>query len=228
MVVSMQSRAGFMKMGGAVGVMMFLQFWYWYPLKHFLSLSFAPTMIIGLNKDFDMPNSFAVTCLAPPSMFAYPKAEEKKEDEKKLVATAVLSTTARAKAREARKEARKLTAPGGLGSPTKDSPSKDHPGEGPALERSSSLMSTNSYMSLEEQGGKDKEDAETKPKKDKEPSSFPVCNPARLTVAQSRFIAMQPSAVQRYRPVTVNANVASGSFNDPTSNPSPTFIESRS
>ena len=26
-VVSLQSRAGFLKMGGAVGVMMFLQFW---------------------------------------------------------------------------------------------------------------------------------------------------------------------------------------------------------
>jgi 26S proteasome regulatory subunit N2 len=59
-----------------------------------------------LNKDFDMPNQFAVQCNAPPSMFAYPKVEEKKEDEKKVVATAVLSTTAKAKAREARKEVR--------------------------------------------------------------------------------------------------------------------------
>jgi hypothetical protein len=65
-------------------------------------VSSAP--ISGLNKDFDLPNSFAVQCNAPPSMFAYPKVEEKKEDEKKTVATAVLSTTARAKAREARKE----------------------------------------------------------------------------------------------------------------------------
>ena len=154
-VVSMQSRAGFMKMGGAVGVMMFLQFWYWYPLKHFLSLAFAPTMLIGLNKDFDMPTSFAVTCNAPPSMFAYPKVEEKKEDEKKLVATAVLSTTARAKAREARKEARKLNT-SGLGSPSKD-PAAAGVGEGPALERSSSLMSTASYMSVEEPGGAGKE-----------------------------------------------------------------------
>jgi hypothetical protein len=35
---------------GAVGVLMFLQFWYWYPLSHFLSLAFSPTMLIGLNK----------------------------------------------------------------------------------------------------------------------------------------------------------------------------------
>ena len=46
---------------------------YWYPLMHMLSLSFSPTMLIGLNKDFDMPTDFSVTCHAPPSMFAYPK-----------------------------------------------------------------------------------------------------------------------------------------------------------
>jgi 26S proteasome regulatory subunit N2 len=78
-VVSMQSRAGFMKMGGAVGIMMFLQHWYWYPLQPFLSLAFSPTMLIGLNKDFNMPTQFEVTCNAPPAMFAYPKIEEKKE-----------------------------------------------------------------------------------------------------------------------------------------------------
>jgi 26S proteasome regulatory subunit N2 len=60
--------------------MMFLQHWYWYPLQLFLSLSFSPTFLMGLNKDFDMPLSFEVTCNAPPSMFAYPKVEEKKED----------------------------------------------------------------------------------------------------------------------------------------------------
>lgn len=107
-ISSMQSRAGFIKMGGAVGLMMFLQHWYWYPLLPFLSLAYSPTMLIGINKDFDMPKGFEVVCNAPPSMFAYHIIEEKKEDDKKLVTTAVLSTTAKAKAREARKEAKKL------------------------------------------------------------------------------------------------------------------------
>jgi hypothetical protein len=31
-----------------VGMMMWTQYWYWYPLLHFLSLSFQPTAIIGL------------------------------------------------------------------------------------------------------------------------------------------------------------------------------------
>lgn len=138
-VISMQSRAGFMKIGGAVGMMMFLQHWYWYPLLPFLSLSFTPTMLIGLNKDFNMPTAFEVTCNAPPSMFAYPKIEEKKEDEKKMVATAVLSTTARAKAREARKEAKKLGR-----QPSLDSELAPIP-----LERVHSHLSTTSYISID-------------------------------------------------------------------------------
>ena len=52
-----------------------------------------------------MPTSFNVTCAAKPSLFAYPKmTEAKKEEKKERVATVLLSTTARAKAREARKE----------------------------------------------------------------------------------------------------------------------------
>ncbi len=138
-VISMQSRGGgFMKMGSAVGVMMFLQHWYWYPLLPFLSLSFTPTMLIGLNKDFNMPTAFEVTCNAPPSMFSYPKIEEKKEDEKKVVTTAVLSTTARAKAREARKEAKKLGRQ-----------SSHDSMDAIPLERVPSHLSTTSYLSVE-------------------------------------------------------------------------------
>ena len=151
-VVSMQSRAGFIKMGGAVGVMMFLQHWYWSPLLPFLSLAFSPTMLIGINKDFDMPVSFEAVCNAPPSMFAYSSsAEEKKEDDKKQVTTAVLSTTVRAKAREARKEAKKLSGSNSsIGRPAAASSSTpmDLLNE-VLLERVSSHLSTTSYLSVE-------------------------------------------------------------------------------
>ena len=117
-VVSMQSRGGFMKMGAVVGLMLWLQYWYWYPLKLFLSLAFSPTALIGLNKDFDLPVSFFVKCNAPESMFSYPKIEEKKEDTREKVPTAVLSTTVKAKARVARKEAKRLAAGGTGGNDT--------------------------------------------------------------------------------------------------------------
>ena len=62
-------------------------------------------------------------------------------------------------------------------------------------------MSTNSYVSVEEQGagkeaGHKGEKDDDKPKK--EPPFFTLTNPARLTVAQSRFVTLQAPSLQRY------------------------------
>lgn len=188
-VVSLQSRAGFLRMGGAVGMMMFLQHWYWYPLMPFLSLSFSPTLLVGLNKDFNMPTNFELTCNAPPAMFAYHKIEEKQVDDKKLVLTAVLSTTARAKAREARKDARKLGK-----QPSMDSDlGKEIP-----MERVTSHLSTQSYLSLEAEKN-DKVTETPKAKKVKDPASFQLTNPSRLIPQQQRFVSLPQD--QRYQPV---------------------------
>jgi 26S proteasome regulatory subunit N2 len=141
-----------------------------------------------------------VTCHSAPSQFAYPKPEEKKEGPAKPVATAVLSTTARAKAREARKEARKLVGGGGSPSGKGASAAKAGEGEGleaPALERVTSYLSTTSYLSLDEP--KEKEEAK-QTKKEKEPSSFSLANPSRLSVAQAPKVTLQEG--QRYLPVS--------------------------
>ena len=103
-VISMVSRTGFAKMSAVVGLMVWSQHWFWYPYMHFLELAFQSTAVIGLNKDLLMPKSFSAICRAKPSCFAYPKhLEEQKEEKKELVATAILSTTAKAKARQAKK-----------------------------------------------------------------------------------------------------------------------------
>jgi 26S proteasome regulatory subunit N2 len=84
---------------------MFLQYWYWYPLLNFLSLSLTPTALIGVNENLKVPKSFAIVSNAKPSLYKYPdflKKEEGKEKEK--VETAVLSTTAKVKARVGRKQ----------------------------------------------------------------------------------------------------------------------------
>lgn len=86
-----------------VGLTMFVQFWYWFPLAHFLSLSFSPTAIIGVTDKLKVPK-FKIECHSQKDLFGYPPkaASEVKQQTEKLT-TAVLSTTARAKARAALK-----------------------------------------------------------------------------------------------------------------------------
>lgn len=83
-----------------IGLAMFSQFWYWFPLAHFLSLSFSPTTIIGVRgEDISIP-SFKINCHTKPDIFDYPPMFEENTDKSvEKVATAVLSTTAKAKAR---------------------------------------------------------------------------------------------------------------------------------
>jgi 26S proteasome regulatory subunit N2 len=97
-------------------------FWYWYPLAHCACLSFLPTGIIGLNGDLKVISHYHVFYLglilcsqapkfeyvsnAKPGIFAYPASivKQLKETVAK-VATAVLSMTAKVKAREKKKAA---------------------------------------------------------------------------------------------------------------------------
>lgn len=74
-------------------------------LLNFLSLSLTPTALIGVNENLKVPKSFTIVSNAKPSLYKYPdflKKEEGKEKEK--VETAVLSTTAKVKARVGRKQ----------------------------------------------------------------------------------------------------------------------------
>lgn len=102
--ISLQSRTGHTNVSAVVGMLVFTQFWYWYPLGHFLSLAFKPTSIIGLNSDLKMPQ-MEFKSNAKPSLYAYPPPlEEKKEKEREKISTAVLSITAKHKKKEAEKK----------------------------------------------------------------------------------------------------------------------------
>lgn len=52
--ISMQNKSGSSNMPAIVGMALFSQFWYWFPLAHSLSLAFTPTAIIGVNKDLQV------------------------------------------------------------------------------------------------------------------------------------------------------------------------------
>ncbi|XP_019093277.1 PREDICTED: 26S proteasome non-ATPase regulatory subunit 1 homolog B-like [Camelina sativa] len=60
------------KVTAVVGLAIFSQFWYWYPLIYFICLAFSPTAFIGLNYDLKFPK-FEFMSLAKPSLFEYPK-----------------------------------------------------------------------------------------------------------------------------------------------------------
>lgn len=53
--IAVQSHSGYFRRSAVVGLAVFTQYWYWYPLSYFLTLAFAPTALIGLNSDLKMP-----------------------------------------------------------------------------------------------------------------------------------------------------------------------------
>jgi 26S proteasome regulatory subunit N2 len=102
--ISLQTQTGNLNMAGIVGAVVFTQYWYWFPLTHFLSLSMSPTAVIGVDQKLEVP-VFKFHSNTRPSFFDYPPEQTAKVDEApEKVKTAVLSTTAQAKRRAAKKE----------------------------------------------------------------------------------------------------------------------------
>jgi 26S proteasome regulatory subunit N2 len=103
--IALTSKAGLSKPMAVAGMVLGQQFWYWYPLIHFNSLTFAPTCIIGVNEDLKIPKTWSVLSRAPPSYFDYPPNLEPPTSEKVARTSAVvLSTTVKVKARAALKK----------------------------------------------------------------------------------------------------------------------------
>lgn len=178
-----RSNRNFTSMTSAVGLVLWLQHWYWYPLMHMFSLALTPSFTIGLNKDLKYPKSFSINCQSKPSVFAYPKRlEEKKEEKKKRVETVTLSTTAKNKARLARKRAK---------------------------EEASDAMDVDGKKEVEEDNQEEQEtspivvEEKKKKKREPEPTSYTVSNPSRITALQSEYCSF--SAGQRYTPICPEA-----------------------
>lgn len=169
--ISLQSRTGHTNMSAVVGLMIFTQYWYWFPSSLCLSLAFAPTAIIGLNSDLKMPK-VEYRSNAKPSVYAPPPLlEEKKREEKERVTAAVLSITARAKRREAAQSKTSQAASSGA--------------TGAAAEK----------MEVDEQPSAEKiaEDKKLKEEKEKpkeEPNFEILSNPARVVRQQLKVVHM--------------------------------------
>ncbi|KAG6394852.1 hypothetical protein SASPL_145442 [Salvia splendens] len=162
------------KMTAVVGLAVFSQFWYWYPLIYFVSLAFSPTALIGLNNDLKVPK-FEFLSHAKPSLFEYPKPTTVPTTTSAAkLPTAVLSTSARAKARASKKDAEKANA------------EKAEP-------------SSVKGMASEEDGDAMQIDSTVEKKSEPEPSYEILTNPARVTPAQEKFIEFLEDS--RYVPV---------------------------
>lgn len=182
--IALRSRSGHDRVTAVVGMAVFTQWWYWYPLAYFLSLTFAPTALIGLNGALQMPR-LEVTSAARPSQFAYPAPlSDKKEEEVKKVPTAQLSTTARAKTKA-----------------KKDAAEKAEKGK-EAIEKAGA-KGGKKEEEKEKEGGDamevEKEPEAKKVKKEKEPESEVLSNPARVIPAQEKYIKFPEGS--RYAPL---------------------------
>lgn len=177
-----------------VGLTVFVQSWYWFPFAHFLSLSFAPTSIIGVKEDLKAPK-FELNCHTKPEVFQYPpKVEESKEKQPDKITTAVLSTTVKAKARAKKNQAKKQEEEGIKPEPTDDKMDIDE---------------TDKKAKDDKESKESKEDAEDSKNKDEQLSirytktPYKIGNLSRVLPAQSNYISFSKDSrfvpVRRFR-----------------------------
>ena len=174
--VSLQSRTGHTSMLGVVGMLVFTQYWYWFPLTHFLCLAFQPTAVIGLNANLDMP-VVKFRSGAKPSTFGYPpNLEEKKKEDKEKVTTAVLSITNKQKKKEAEKKK------------GKDGDDK--------MEVDEKKEDKKEKMEVDEKKEEDKKEEKEKDKSEEpEPNFELLSNPARVMKAQLKVVSLEDGEI---------------------------------
>ena len=98
--LSLVSTTGSNKMSAIIGMALFTQYYYWFPMIHFINLAVSPTMIYGLDSTLQIVKNYKMLSKAKPSLYGYPIKEVNKESEKvKKTEAAVLSTHSRVKAK---------------------------------------------------------------------------------------------------------------------------------
>ncbi|CAA6672119.1 unnamed protein product [Spirodela intermedia] len=178
--IQMASKTNHDKLTAIVGLAVFSQYWYWYPLVYFISLAFSPTAFIGLNYDLKAPR-FELLSNAKPSLFEYPRPTTVPTSSSAVkLPAAVLSTSARVKART-KKEAELAAGAEKL--------STEKASSGPGKVQKSSEKDA-SAMQVDSVPGQ---------KADSEPSSEILINPARVLPAQEKYVKFLEGS--RYVPV---------------------------
>lgn len=199
--IGLQTQTGNLNMPAIVGMAVFTQYWYWFPFTHFLSLSFVPTSIIGLDHDLEIP-SFKFHCATRPSLFDYPPEQEAKAEESPtLVTTAILSTTAQAKRRAQKKERAQRRESMDIDSTPTISKTSDSAAADKMDVDEGKPKSDESKDKKEGESGTEKEASATpegKKKTEKEKVGFDIENMSRVLPGQLKHISFPAG---RYEPV---------------------------
>lgn len=204
--IGLQTPTGNLNMAAIVGMAIFTQYWYWFPLTHFLALSFTPTAIIGVDQDLEVP-SFKFHSNTKPSMFDYPPEQEvKAEEAPEKVKTAVLSTTAQAKRRKIAKDRQNRRESMDVDQPATPKPEAD----------TGDKMDEDMVVDTSKVEDKEKESS-PRAKLQKEKVGHELENMSRVLPSQVRWISFPSNG--RYQPVkrvshrtayrssTINSNI---------------------
>ena len=199
--IGLQTQTGNLNMEAIVGMAVFTQYWYWFPLTHFLALSFTPTSITGVDQDLEIP-SFKFHSNTRPSMFDYPPEQEvKTEEAPEKVKTAVLSTTAQAKRRKLAKDRQNRRESMDV-DPTPTTPKPDA-ADVDKMDEDTNVVDTSKEGDAKEKDGEvKKEEGEkeaTKKKIEKEKVGYDLENMSRVLPGQIKYISFPQEG--RYQPV---------------------------
>uniref|UniRef100_A0ACD5V2P7 Uncharacterized protein n=1 Tax=Avena sativa TaxID=4498 RepID=A0ACD5V2P7_AVESA len=202
--IKLLSRNKHDKLTAVIGLAVFSQFWYWYPLIYFISLAFSPTAIIGLNSDLELPK-FEFLSHAKPSLFEYPKPTTQQTTTSAVkLPTAILSTYAKAKSRakkdaESKANLEKATEAENKANQEKTTDAESKTNGEKTSDDASGSTSAKAAKTQEDGDAMQVDSTAEKKAPEPEPTFQILANPARVLPAQEKFIKFIEDS--RYVPV---------------------------
>lgn len=192
-VISLLSPGGHKRNAAILGMIIFQQYWFWFPLMHCLALTFQTTAVIGLNQDLKIPKNFQFKSDAKPAAFQYPPyLEPEKKTAVEKVKAAELSIAKRAKERKALKLKRQSSLDKTDNETTETKPEDDN-------KQDKMEVDDNDEKTDDKTVEKSSEGDEKKEAVDENATFVIQSNPSRVTQQQRNAIKTIPD--QRYVPV---------------------------